>query len=649
MQRLRVLRTLLPLFLVLFVVAVVLTLRSRPAGGKLPAEVVQQTGARASGFSFSDLLQGRRRLMVKARLGSMDNQGAFQVDEVQRVEVDRENQSPLVLTASHGTGSGAQGKRVMRLEGGVTVHDDDTGMDLAIPTVEMDQVEGVVRSLGEVKVTGPVWSGTASAVIYDLNGKPALLYGLAVDGQQGARMVAQKATVETLTKIITLEGQVDARQGGATLQAPVVVLKRGANGKLESADASSNVTGTMTSSTQGAGSFRAQQAHATWGPDGTVNAISLSGAAQIEHTKGQVAADRIDARADTADGGFIVDAAGNASLSGPTQKGMGQLTCTTLHGRLDAKGGIRDGVATGDVAFAGDGTSGEASDASFSSLEASGMVTLHSSPERRARLANARTRIAADTITSDLKGTKMVAQGRVDATLLPAQDDKGGQQATTPMFASGEAVHFVSAGFESMNGGTQLRFHGDVRGWQGDRTLAADDVEMIQEGQVLNANGHVASRMPRVAGHAASEADFIQVVSDKLAYKGSAHVAEYTGSVRVRQSEGWLEAPRLVANLNEDGKGLKDAQASGGVKFEYRSAGEKGVPTTATGDGDRAIYETAGRLMRLFGDKKPATVRNTGPSGGTTVGRVLRYHLDSGALEVESGGRDRATVNTPKS
>jgi hypothetical protein len=60
------------------------------------------------------------------------------------------------------------------------------------------------------------------------------------------------------------------------------------------------------------------------------------------------------------------------------------------------------------------------------------------------------------------------------------------------------------------------------------------------------------------------------------------------------------------------------------------------------------VYETTARLLHVYGDKAPATVRSTGPKAGTTVGRVLRYDLDSGALEVESGERDRATIRTPK-
>src|SRR6185436_17926629 len=149
----------------------------------------------------------------------------------------------------------------------------------------------------------------------------------------------------------------------------------------------------------------------------------------------------------------------------------------------------------------------------------------------------------------------------------------------SPMFTGQEAVHFVSESLDSENTGARLLFRGDVRGWQGERTLAADEIEIIQAGDVLNASGHVASRMPRDATRAATEADFVQVGADRLSYRGAAHTAEYVGSVRVRQAEGWLHAPRVVASLAEGGPGLREVQALEGVRFEYRTLGDKGVPT----------------------------------------------------------------------
>jgi len=239
-----------------------------------------------------------------------------------------------------------------------------------------------------------------------------------------------------------------------------------------------------------------------------------------------------------------------------------------------------------------------------------------------------------------------VADGRVESTMLPVTGPQ--PHRTSPMFTANEAVHFVSTSLESQNAGKRLLLRGDVRGWQGERTLSADEVEMVEEGEVLNASGHVATRMPREAARAATESDFVQIGAERLAYRGKAHTAEYEGNVRVRQAEGWLQAPRIVATLAEGGPGLREVQALQGVRFEYRTPSDRGVPTTATGDGDRAVYDTVARVLRVFGDTAPATVRSTGPKGGVTVGRVLRYDVDTGALEVESGERDRATIRTPK-
>ena len=54
-----------------------------------------------------------------------------------------------------------------------------------------------------------------------------------------------------------------------------------------------------------------------------------------------------------------------------------------------------------------------------------------------------------------------------------------------------------------------------------------DEVEMQEDGEILVARGHVVTRMPREAGKAASDADYVQVVADRLNYKGTAHTADY--------------------------------------------------------------------------------------------------------------------------
>lgn len=646
MQRIRLLRILGPIVLLGFLVAIALAVRSRPHQGAVTAESSPDESARMEGFRFSDLVQGRRRLLVQARVGRVDDHGAFEVEQVERVEVDREGQAPLLLTATRGAGSGVQGKRIVRLEGGVTLRDDDAGLGLEIPTVEIDQVTGVARSLGAVRLKSDAWNGTASAVVYSLKGEPTQILALELDGPDGAHLTAQRASIPPGSRLLTLAGEVEASQGGMVLRSDNVVLVRRSNGRLESATATPAVTGTALALGGGPAGFVAREARANWDQSGKVASVSLTGGARVRHARGALAADRIEAKALDASGDFAIAALAQVVASGPTQHGLGEFSCDAFRATIDAKGVVRDGLATGNVRFDGGGMAGEAAEARFTSLAAEGTMTLRASADRRARLASGKTRVVADTIVSDLRGTKLVAEGRVESTMLPASGAK--PAGVSPMFTPTAAVHFVSASLDSENAGARILLRGDVRGWQGERTLSADEVEMLQEGEVLNARGHVATRMPREAARAATEADYVQIGAERLSYRGAAHTAKYDGGVRVRQAEGWLQAPLLVATLAEGGPALREVQALQGVRFEYRTPGERGIPTTATGEGDRAVYDTAARFLRVFGDKGPATVRSTGANGGTTVGRVLRYNLDTGALEVESGERDRATIRTPK-
>jgi lipopolysaccharide export system protein LptA len=646
MHPIRLLRILVPILLLAFVIAMAFTFRSHAPRKTAPADVSADPSSRMEGFRFNDLVGGRRRMLVEAKVGRVDDKGAFDLEQVERMEVDREGQGPLVLTADRGAGSGVQGKRIVRLDGGVTVR-DDTGLGLEIASVEIDQVAGIVRSLGVVRLHNGEWKGTADEVVYDLAGRPTQIRMLRLDGPDGGHLSAEQGSIPAGARTITLSGNVDASQGGIAMHAGDAVLTRRADGKIESVTATPAVTGVAGDLGGGAAAFAAHEVHAVWDHNGRVSDVVFSGRAELRHSRGTIAAERIEAKAVDPAGSFVVDAAGEVVASGPTPKGKGELSCDALHAVVDAKGVAHDGLATGNVRFDGDGTAGEAAEASFTSLAADGNVTLKASASRRARLAFARERIIAETIVSDVRGVNLRAEGRVESTLLPAPNAKGA--GISPMFTNDEAVHFVSSSLESAGSGAHLTFRGDVRGWQGERTLSADEVELVQAGNILNATGHVSTRMPREVTRAASDADYVQIGADRLAYRGAAHNAEYDGSVKLRQAEGWLQTPHLTATLAEGGPGLKEVQALHGVRFEYRAPGEHGIPTTATGDGDRLVYDTAARVLRVYGDKAPATVRSTGPNAGTTVGRVLRYQLDSGALEVESGERDRATIRTPKS
>ena len=77
MSRRTALRFLLPVLLVTGAVAAWLTLRPAPGPDGPTDEVESGAGTQLRGFTFTDFEGGKRRLRVRARLGSFDAQGGF--------------------------------------------------------------------------------------------------------------------------------------------------------------------------------------------------------------------------------------------------------------------------------------------------------------------------------------------------------------------------------------------------------------------------------------------------------------------------------------------------------------------------------------------------------------------------------------------
>ncbi len=162
---------------------------------------------------------------------------------------------------------------------------------------------------------------------------------------------------------------------------------------------------------------------------------------------------------------------------------------------------------------------------------------------------------------------------------------------------------------------------------------------MLDQGdQHLEAAGNVSTRIPReTAGRGVKADDFIQIAAASLDYSGQQGTAVYVGQVRVRMAEGWMEAERIEVRLADEGSGVREIRAFDKVRLEFRQPTEDGPPRLISGTADRLVYTPPTETVWLYGDDSPATVRRVGESGETTRGRKLRYQLDSGALQVDSG------------
>lgn len=647
MKRLRLLRFLLLALLLPFVVVVVIMLRN-PGLGRSDPPPHGQGGETATDIKYEDFFEGIRRFLFIAGVATVDENGDIHFDKVHRLEVYREGASPLLVSADQGSFAGAEGRRLIRLEGGVSVEDEDEELRVSLDALEVNQAAGEARSLGGVEFSGPTFSGRADSVVYGLEDQPAVINAPVVESSDGSVLRAERARLLDGTRDVAFEDGIRISDPNRDFQAESMRVQRGSKGDLEHMVASEGVKGSDRREPDAAGALFADRVEVYWGQDGEVSSLSLDGDSVLRKGQNELLAESIWAvRAEGAED-WSFAARGAVVATGQRKGGPVVLRCAELVGRMGADGELIEGEAVDSVHFEAQGAFADAASASFDPGEPGKEITLRSSRDLRARVLQGRSRVAAETIRTNADGTYLLAEGRVEASLLPASpEERNGPE--SGLFDTSEAIHFVSARLEGNPRANALEFVGSVRGWQGERNLKADRVRLDQSADTLTAVGRVSTRLPRMPERGTSEADYIQVSAERLDYSGRDGLATYAGEVRVRQAEGWMESRELVVTLSPEGKGVREILARDDIAFEFRAADSDGLPRPVTGTADRVVYNPQERVMTLYGDLAPAAVRREGEDGAVTKGRVLRYHLDTGALEVQSGERDRAKIQTSDS
>ena len=644
MRRLRVLRFVLLALLLPFVIVLVIMIR-QPPGVHGPPITERPPGARTENFTVIQLLGTTPKLELTAELAESDGSGGYYLEGVGPLKVNRKDASPLLVKAKRGRVTGSPDRYVFRLEGGVELEDEEEGLSLSLSALEVNEAAGEARSLGKVEFTAPDYTGTAASVVYGLKDQPTVLLGPEIQASDGSTLHAESARLLDGTHDFELVGSVRIVKGTDRFQTERVRLRRDDNGRLRHLTASGQAEGRSTPDDAPSSEVRADRVELGWNAQGRANSILLDGNSFLQQGATALGAKRVEALRGEDDENWSLTAWGGVRATAFLETGPAVLTAFEIRGRSDAQGNLLGGEALGDVRFESGETSLEAYRATFEPKDQGREIILYSSPERRAWISRSRNRVAARRILTDGAGTRLVAEGRVEASMLPAQED-GGLSKGAGLFRGNKAVHFVSARLEGDPSRNVLLFTGSVRAWQGERNLAADRVKVDQEGDRITAEGSVTTRVPRMGSGSLSQADFIQIAAEVLDYQGQKGTAVFTDDVQVRQAEGLLRAGRLEVDLSEIGSEVKELRAFDNVRFEFRAPGGEGMPRPVTGTGDRVVYVPSEHSVILYGDRSPASVRRSGEGGGTTTGRVLRYDLGTGALEVESGDRNRARIRT---
>ncbi len=648
MVRLRLLRILLPLLLL--GVGWLLYLGWMPRTTVHSRTVRQDAGpadSQASTIWFVEYDGKERSVAGDVEQVRTGDDGRLYLEGIRDLEIHRQDRAPLIVNAGRGDREGPAGKRVWNFAERVVFRENDHGLRLTLPQLANDEAAGEARSSGDIQLEAPNMSGHAAALVYGLSGQPGKLLAPVLTDPHAGRVSAREATLWDGVRDIELIGEVALLQEGERLDAGRLRLWRGDDDRLERVLATERVWGSWPLGSGPPGHVRAEELDVLLDEQGRARRLWLSGDALLRRASQSLAAATIEIERDGPAGGpwrvaATNDVVGQALLAAAP----GLLRAESLDATIDSSLTLQSAAAQGRVSFVGGDLRAEAGRATFAAAGENGQIELFAEEHGKARLLNGHMRVAAQTIVTDVQGRRLVAHERVEASLLPAA------ASTTPdrtihLFSPGDAVHFVAQQMESDDLGARLHFSGSVRGWQGERNLAAQDVIVDQQTRAIEADGEVATRFPRLAQQAAiSENEYVQISGERLRYDESRGLAVYSGGVRVRLAEGWLEARRVEVQLAGESGEIHEVRAYESVRLEFDRSGSGTLDAPVSGEADRAVYDPAGMRVLLYGDDAPAAVERRGQGGGTTTGRVLAYRLDLGTLHVDSGGQGPASIRT---
>jgi lipopolysaccharide export system protein LptA len=252
------------------------------------------------------------------------------------------------------------------------------------------------------------------------------------------------------------------------------------------------------------------------------------------------------------------------------------------------------------------------------------VTTLDGSPQ----VWDASGRTSATQMVLDEASDEVTATGNV----MTVYQSKSSASATP--FSNSNSPVLVSA--DKLVGHTRAKtavYSGNVRMWQDDDVVKADEVQLDQNARTLLAQHHVVSSFLNQQSGAPKK-DFVTITAETLHYSDSQHLARYDRNVVMRGDMGTVRAPTLEIYLAQDPNPQESridrATAQGGVTItqpERRATAE------------RADFVSREDKIVLTGNQ-PTIIDNT---KGATTGRELTFYTRDDRILVDGDSQARAT------
>jgi lipopolysaccharide transport protein LptA/LPS export ABC transporter protein LptC len=215
------------------------------------------------------------------------------------------------------------------------------------------------------------------------------------------------------------------------------------------------------------------------------------------------------------------------------------------------------------------------------------------------------------------------AIGSVIAQLV-SRGKTGGAAASadaTSLFPAGKPVFVNSDDLILRQTNKVAVFTGNVKAWQDNNTILANELQMQGNGEIVTARGNVRTILYNTTADARKTP--VKSESESLVAKKLERRIDLLGKVSIVDETRNLKSEKATFFLDEKNK-IQKIEAEQNVNVVEAANGRKGT-------GDRAIYQVDKKMIYVFGS--PATI--TDPSGSVS-GQQIVFDLTRNRVQVVS-------------
>jgi lipopolysaccharide export system protein LptA len=322
----------------------------------------------------------------------------------------------------------------------------------------------------------------------------------------------------------------------------------------------------------------------------------------------------------------VVEAEGSCrmSLAAPPEPG-GRIQAAGLRLSFGREGELEGWMASGDVRMSLAGKPGDERDVEGDTVAYSvkpGLLTVRTKAGGIARLESAGSRIEAAAISLETGPGKAGASGGVRCLLKPRPDG-----APVGFFSKDASLFVTCRSLTSFGDERRLHFEGQVRLWQDNGAIQADELDVLESSGELRGRGGVTAGLP-FRGRSPSEERRIEIGGGEMTFSPADRTATFRRGSLVRTPDFQLAAGTVAVSLLEGKKEVKSLIASGSVVVSHG---------LYEGRGGEAIYDPGAETVVLTGS--PVLVEK---GKGSSRGDKLTFRLGDDRILIENKGQGRS-------